>query len=73
MHKIFQLVHKKMAIVNHFDMGLDGTKPVFWGLGFANNTEVDQYAHPRSLIRVFVIHILESIISRLATSEISIF
>ena len=41
--------------------------------GFANNTGADQPAHLRSLISAFVIHFLESIISRLDTSEISIF
>ena len=43
--------------------------------GFANNKGADQpaSAHPRSLISTFVIHLLESIISRLAASEISIF
>ena len=39
--------------------------------GFANHTGADQPAHPRSLISAFVIRLLESIISRLATSEIS--
>ena len=41
--------------------------------GFANNTGADQSALPRRLISAFVIHFLESIIYRLATSEISIF
>ena len=41
--------------------------------GFANNTGADQPAHPRSLISACVIRFLESIISRLATSEISNF
>ena len=41
--------------------------------GFANNTGADQPAHPCSLISAFVIRFLESIISRLATSGISIF
>ena len=41
--------------------------------GFANNTGADQPAHPRSLISAFVIRILESIIYKLATGEISIF
>ena len=41
--------------------------------GFANNTEADQPAHARRLISTFVIRFLESIISKLATSEISIF
>ena len=41
--------------------------------GFANNTGADQPAHLRSLISTFVIHFLESIISKLAISEISIF
>ena len=39
----------------------------------ANNKGADQPAHPRSLISAFVIPLLESIISKLATSEISIF
>ena len=38
----------------------------------ANNKNADQPTHPRSLISVFVIRLLESIISRLATIEISI-
>ena len=38
---------------------------------FANNTGVDQTAHPRSLISAFVIRFLESIISKLATVEMS--
>ena len=46
-------------------------KTCLWG--FANNKGADQPAHPRSLISAFVFCILESIISRLATSKISIF
>ena len=42
-------------------------------LWFANNKGADQPVHLRSLISAFVICILESIISRLATSEMSIF
>ena len=41
--------------------------------GFANNKGADQPAHPRRLISAFVICLLKSIISRLATSEISLF
>ena len=41
--------------------------------GFANNTGADQPAHPRSLISAFVICFLKSIISKLSTSEISVF
>ena len=41
--------------------------------GFANNTDADQPAHRRSLISAFVIRVLESTISKLATSEISVF
>ena len=40
---------------------------------FANNKGVDQPAHPRSLISAYVIHLLESSISKLATSKISLF
>ena len=41
--------------------------------GFANNKGADQPAHPRRLISAFVIRFLGSIISKLATCEISIF
>ena len=41
--------------------------------GVANNTGADHPAHPRSLISAFVIPVLECIICKLATGEISIF
>ena len=41
--------------------------------GFANNKGADQPVHPHSLISTLVICLLESIISKLAMSEISIF
>ena len=41
--------------------------------GFAINKGIDQPAHLCSLIGAFVIHLLESILFKLATSEISIF
>ena len=41
--------------------------------GFVNNKGADQTLHLHSLISAFVIHLLENIISRLATCEISIF
>ena len=41
--------------------------------GFANNKGADQPAHLRSLINASVIHILESITSKLATDKILIF
>ena len=37
----------------------------------ANNKGADQPAHPRSLIRIFVVHCLNSIISLVSVSEIS--
>ena len=40
---------------------------------FANNKGADQPAHPRRLINAFVIHVLECIISKLASSKISFF
>ena len=42
---------------------------------FANHTGADQpvHLHLRSLISAFVIHLLESIISKLATCKVSIF
>ena len=56
-------------VQNH--IGLDARKNCLRGV--ANNTGADQPAHPRSLISAFVIRFWESIISRLATSEISNF
>ena len=41
--------------------------------GFANNKGADQTGHPRSLIKAVVIRFIESIISKLASSTISIF
>ena len=38
-----------------------------------NNKGADQTAHMHSLISAFVVHSLESIISKLATSDISIY
>ena len=55
------------TFVNSSKMGLDAKKTV------ANNTGADQPAHPRSLISAFVIRVLESTTSKLATSEISVF
>ena len=39
---------------------------------FANNKGADQPAHPRRLISAFIFRFSESIISKLATNEISI-
>ena len=41
-------------------------------VGFANNKVAGQLAHLRRLISAFVIRFLESIITELATDEISI-
>ena len=41
--------------------------------GLANNTGTDQPAQRRSLIRAFIIRILDSIICKLATGEIIVF
>ena len=41
-------------------------------LRYENNKAADKPVHPHSLITAFVIHALESIISKLATSEISV-
>ena len=40
---------------------------------FAKNSGADQPAHPRSLISAFVFRFLESITSKLVTSEVSTF
>ena len=52
-------------------MGLYATKPVFGGL--RTTKAADQPAHSCRLICAFAIRFLLSIISRLATSEISTF
>ena len=43
------------------------------GGGVENNKGTDQRAHTRRLISTFVIRLLESVISQLASREISIF
>ena len=43
------------------------------GMAIVNNKGADQPVHPCTLISAFGIHFLQSIISKLATSEISIF
>ena len=48
-------------------MGLDARKPVFEGL--RTTKALISLAHVRSMISAFVIHLLESIISKLATGE----
>ena len=52
-------------------MGLVTPKPVFGG--FANNKGADQPVRLRRLISAFVIRLLKSFISKIASSEISIF
>ena len=52
-------------------MGLDARKPVFGGV--ENNKGADQPVHTRRLISAFVIRFLESLISKHASSEISMF
>ena len=42
-------------------------------VGFANSKGADQPSHTRSVISSFVIHLIKSIISTIATSEISVF
>ena len=42
-------------------------------MGSANNKCTDQLAHPRSLISAFAIHKMNSIVFKLAPSEISSF
>ena len=53
-----------------FIYGLRRQKTCLWG--FSNIKGTDQPVHPHSLISAFVIRFLESIISKLATREISI-
>ena len=58
-------------MVKRHYIGLNRIKPVFGG--FANNKDEDRHAHLPSLISAFVIHLIQSIIARLAKSKISIF
>ena len=58
-------------IISPFGNGPRREKPYLRGV--ANTTGADQPAHPRSLISAFVNRVFESTISKLATSEISVF
>ena len=68
---IFKSFRNGIKLMNSFEDGPRREKMM--SSGFANNTGADQPAHPRSLISAFDIRFFESIISSLATSEISIF
>ena len=64
--------------ISSIKIGLDTRKPVIGMLQITQaqtslRIRADQPAHPRSLISAFVIRFLERIISRLASSKISIF
>ena len=60
------------SYVTYINMGLDARTPVL-SSRFASNKDADQPAHPHRMIITFVIHFVESIISKLDTDEISIF
>ena len=73
--KIFYLLQvlslaKNINLSSSILYGLQGDKTCLWG--FANNKGADQPAHACSLISAFVICLLETIISKLAPSEISL-
>ena len=52
---------------NYGKLALSGENLSSW---FANTIDADQPAHPRGLISAFVIHLLESIISKVARNDI---
>ena len=62
---------KVLLLCSLYNWALEARKTCLWK--FAINKGADQPAHPRILISVFVIRLLKRIISRLATSEISLF
>ena len=72
--RVFENLFFSTKITDYIDVTINGRRRektcLLW---FANNKGADQPAHPCSLISAFVIRLLESIISILATSEISIF
>ena len=66
--------------VNFLDVKCFLSSNFWWALmrenlssGFENNKSSDQPAYTRSLISIFVIHLLESIMSKLVTSQLSNF
>ena len=63
----------KKELIWHIIILIWASRQVNLSSGFAKNKGADQPAHPRSLISAFVIRLLESIISKLATRELSIF
>ena len=64
-------MHNDYVTVSAILYGPRREKTCLWG--FANKKGADQPAHQHSLISTFAIHLLESIISRLSMSKISIF
>ena len=68
---VSSIFHQEKCLNQSLLFGPRREKPVFGG--FANSKGADQPAHTLRLISAFVIHILESLISKLATNEISFF
>ena len=71
MYTITNLATFRVTISDFFPPGPQPAKRE--SSGFVSNKDADQPAHPHSLIRAFVIRSLESIISKLAVTEILIF
>ena len=67
---MFYVLITLLVLAANIIMGLDEEN---LSLGFGNNKDADLPAHLLSLISTFVILILESIISKLATGKVSIF
>ena len=69
--RVNSYLHFQSKPLTKLNMGLDARKPVFDGLRITKAQ--DKPVQMSSLISAFVICFLESIISRLATSQISNF
>ena len=70
------MIYSELIILNTkitLNMVLDSSTQENLSSGVANNTDEYQPAHTHSRVSSFVIHVLESTISKLATSEISFF
>ena len=64
----FKYVLLKMKHITHYIIWAQREKTCL--RGFAHNKDADQPSHPRSLISAIIICLYESIISRLAMSDI---
>ena len=73
--EVIQLQQREPGVYSKFVMGIYNSNELHHEktcfMPCANNKDADQPAHPRSLISIFIVRSLDSIMPILATSKVS--